>query len=164
MSEEPDSSAILELLDDDESLLRAAQDGISIEAKPFATLGESLGMSEDEVISRLLELQRVGAIRRFAATIGHRALGITANAMIVWSVRQDDLFRAGSIMASFDEVTHCYERASCPQWPYNLYTMVHARSRAECEKVAEKISSACMVNDYEILWSELEYKKTSARI
>jgi len=116
------------------------------------------------VLSRLRALIDEGIIRRFAATIGHRALGIVANAMIAWRVEPEDVDRAGKIMASFDEVTHCYERQSYPQWPYNLYTMVHSRDREECRNVARRISQATGISDYKILFSEREYKKTSARI
>lgn len=147
----------------DLALLRAAQDGIPIVPHPFRELGERLGIDEETVISRLRALRESGVVRRFAATIGHRALGIIANAMIVWKV-EDDIERIGSIMASFDEVTHCYERATCDEWPYNLYTVVHSRSREECEEIASRISETTGIKEYRILFSEKEYKKTSARI
>lgn len=147
----------------DLALLRASQDGIPIVPRPFRELGERLGLDEETVISRLRALRESGVVRRFAATIGHRALGIVANAMIVWRV-EDDIERIGGIMASFEEVTHCYQRARCDEWPYNLYTVVHSRSREECEEIASRISKATGVKDYRILFSEKEYKKTSARI
>jgi len=148
----------------DMRLLKAVQDGIELKERPYQSLGDTLGISEDEVLSRLRALIDEGIIRRFAATIGHRALGIVANAMIAWRVEPEDVDRAGKIMASFDEVTHCYERQSYPQWPYNLYTMVHSRDREECRNVARRISQATGISDYKILFSEREYKKTSARI
>ncbi len=147
----------------DLALLRAAQDGIPIVPHPFRELGERLGLDEGTVISRLRALRESGVVRRFAATIGHRALGIVANAMIVWRV-EGDIERIGGIMASFEEVTHCYQRATCEEWPYNLYTVVHSRSREECEKIASRISEATGVKEYRVLFSEREYKKTSARI
>src|SRR5665811_2045693 len=67
-----------------------------------------------------------GEIRRFAASIGHRAIGITANAMCVWNVPDERIEGVGAIMAEFPEVTHCYERPRYPDWPYNLFTMVHS--------------------------------------
>jgi DNA-binding Lrp family transcriptional regulator len=117
-----------------------------------------------EVLERLSRLIEVEVIRRFSATIGHRALGIVANAMIVWRVPPEDVERVGGIMASFDEVTHCYERPSVPDWPYNLYTVVHSPSRDECRRVAAEISSKTGVEDYQVLFSEREFKKTGARI
>jgi DNA-binding Lrp family transcriptional regulator len=116
------------------------------------------------VLERLNFLLEEEVIRRFAATIGHRALGIVANAMIVWRVPSKDVERVGGIMASFDEVTHCYERPSSPKWPYNLYSVVHSTSRDECRKVAAEISRKAGVEDYQVLFSEREFKKTGARI
>ncbi len=148
----------------DLELLRLAQDGVELTARPYLRLGERLGISEDEVIGRLRELERMGVIRRFAATIGHRALGITANAMIVWRVPLDQIEKTGEIFASFKEVTHCYERATAQDWPYNLYTMVHSKSRQECIEIAAMLSRASGIKDYKVIFSDLEYKKTSARI
>jgi DNA-binding Lrp family transcriptional regulator len=148
----------------DLQLLRAAQGGIPLTERPFAALGEEIGISEREAVERMARLCERGVIRRFAATVGHRALGIVANAMIVWKVPVQDVERVGGIFASFEEVTHCYQRGITQSWPYNLYTMVHGRSRDECYRVAGELSRASGVKEYEILFSENEYKKTSARI
>jgi siroheme decarboxylase len=145
-------------------LLKAVQDGIKLTSRPYQALGEELGISEDEVVQRLKALVDQGVIRRFAAAIGHRALGILANAMIIWSVPEEDVETVGQILASFDEVTHCYEREKHADWPYNLYTMVHSRSREDCVKIASQLSAATGIGDFKILFSEQEYKKTSARI
>lgn len=148
----------------DLEILKAVQDGIKLTERPYLALGEGLGISEEEVIRRLMNLQEEGIVRRFAATIGHRALGIVANAMIVWRVSAEQLEAAGEIFAATDEVTHCYERATSPDWPYNLYTMVHSRSKGDCLRIADQLSQVSGVKDYRILFSEKEYKKTSARI
>ena len=145
-------------------LLKAAQEGISLTSRPYQALGEKLGMSEQEVVDRLISLKKEGIIRRFAATIGHRALGIVANAMIAWRAAPEEVQKAGEILGSDDEVTHCYERAACPDWPYNLYTMVHSRSREECLETAGRLSKISGIREYRVLFSEKEYKKTSARI
>jgi len=145
-------------------LLKAAQEGISLTSRPYQALGEKLGMSEQEVVDRLLSLEEEGIIRRFAATIGHRALGIVANAMIAWRASPEEVQKAGEILGSDDEVTHCYERAACPDWPYNLYTMVHSRSREDCLETARRLSQISGIREYRVLFSEKEYKKTSARI
>ena len=145
-------------------LLKKVQDGLRLTKRPYEVLGEEMGISEDEAIQRLSSLVGEGVVRRFAAAIGHRAIGIVANAMIVWKVPSEDLERAGQIVASFDDVTHCYERTAQFDWPYNLYAMVHSRSRQECLRIASEISSAIGVEEYKVLFSEEEYKKTSARI
>ncbi|MDD1749090.1 MAG: Lrp/AsnC family transcriptional regulator [Methanothrix sp.] len=148
----------------DLDLLKIAQDGVQLTMRPYQVLGDMMGMSEQEVIERLRALQEEGIIRRFAATIGHRALGIVANAMIAWKAAPEDVERAGMLFASVDEVTHCYERAYAEDWPYNLYTMVHSRSRDDCLKIACQLSKLSGIGEYRVLFSELEYKKTSARI
>jgi len=159
-----DDETAQEIDDLDIALIRAAQEGIKISPRPYQALGETLSIGEEEVLERLSRLREEEVIRRFAATIGHRALGIVANAMIVWSVPEEDVERVGGIMASFDEVTHCYERPSTAKWPYNLYSVVHSSSRNECRKVAAEISRKTGVDDYQVLFSEREFKKTGARI
>ncbi len=148
----------------DLELLKVAQDGLDLEERPYRVWGEALGIGEDEVISRLWALEEEGIIRRFAATIGHRALGILANALIAWRVPPERVEEAGSIYAAAEEVTHCYERATAEDWPYNIYTMVHSRSREECLQIADRLSLMSGISDYVVLFSEKEYKKISARI
>ncbi|MCU0637535.1 MAG: Lrp/AsnC family transcriptional regulator [Methanothrix sp.] len=148
----------------DLELLKAAQEGILLTGRPYKLLGEMVGQSEQEVVKRLQSLQDEGVIRRFAATIGHRALGIVANAMIAWKAPEDDVERAGRLLASVDEVTHCYERGKTADWPYNLYTMIHSKSREDCLSVARRLSRISGIDEYKVLFSEREYKKTSARI
>jgi DNA-binding Lrp family transcriptional regulator len=148
----------------DLDLLKIAQDGVMLTERPYQVLGEKLGISEQEVIERMRALQEEGIVRRFAATIGHRALGIVANALIAWKAAPGDVERAGELFAAEEEVTHCYERAASLDWPYNLYTMVHSKSREECLRIADQLSQKSGLRDYRILFSELEYKKISARI
>ena len=145
-------------------LLKVAQDGLSLTDRPYQTWGEVLGISEEEVIDRLRALEREGVVRRFAATIGHRALGIVANAMIAWIVPAERVVATGELFAAADEVTHCYERMTAIDWPYNLYIMVHSRSREDCLRIADQLSRQSGISDYIVLFSEREYKKISARI
>lgn len=148
----------------DIELLKLAQDGVELTARPYQKMALALNLTEEEVIDRILAMQEEGVVRRFAATIGHRALGIVANAMIAWKADQQCLVRAGQLFAAAEEVTHCYERADCPDWPYNLYTMVHSKNREDCLKIAERLSRQSEIKDYRVLFSVREYKKTSARI
>ena len=148
----------------DLELLKVAQDGVLFTEQPYQILGEMVGMSEQEVVDRLRALQDEGINRRFAATIGHRALGIVANAMIAWRAPSEDIEMVGELLGSVDEVTHCYERATTPDWPYNLYTMVHSTSKEDCLDRARRLSQLSGITEYRVLFSEFEYKKTSARI
>ncbi|GAB6264601.1 MAG: siroheme decarboxylase subunit beta [Methanothrix sp.] len=148
----------------DLELLKVAQEGLDLTERPYRVWGEVLGMREEEIIYRLRAMEEEGIIRRFAATIGHRALGILANALIAWRVPPEKVDEAGAIFAAAEEVTHCYERATAQDWPYNIYTMVHSRSREECLQIAERLSSRSGISDHIVLFSEKEYKKISARI
>lgn len=148
----------------DKKLLKSTQDGIPIVSEPFKQISKELALPEEEVLRRLDNLLKDGVIRRFGASIGHRAIGITANAMCTWNVPDEKVETVGAIMAGFPEVTHCYERPRFPDWRYNLFTMIHAYSRDECEKIAREISIATGIKDYSILFSEREFKKTGVRL
>ena len=148
----------------DEKLIRLLQDGISFEHAPFAACAQELGISENDVISRLNTLIETQKIRRFGASIGHIALGFTANGMCVWDVPPERVAAVGQIMSSFEDVSHCYERPRFEEWPYNMYTMIHGRSQEECKIIAEKISKAIGISKYEIVFSEKELKKKGVRI
>ena len=150
--------------DNDTQLLKSIQDGIPITPRPFKEIADRLGLSEEQVIARIGQLHQDGVIRRFGASVGHRAIGFTANAMCTWNVPDNRVEDVGAIMAGFPEVTHCYERPRRNGWPYNLFTMVHAYTRDECRKVAKQISSATGIEDYNILFSEKEFKKTGVRL
>ncbi len=148
----------------EEAIIRFTQNGIPLTSSPFKDLAESLGLSEEEIVTRIKGMQKKGIIRRFGASIGHRDIGIVANAMCIWNVPDEQVEEIGNIMASFSEVTHCYERPRRPGWEYNLFTMVHSYTRADCEIVADRISQVTGIKDYRLLFSEREFKKTGVRL
>jgi DNA-binding Lrp family transcriptional regulator len=148
----------------DEQILIATQDGIPLTGSPFRDIAQRLGLSEEEVVERIRLMKEKGMIRRFGASIGHRDIGILANAMCIWNVPEERVEDVGRIMASFPEVTHCYERPRRPGWEYNLFTMVHSYTREDCEQVAARISESTGIKDYRLLFSEREFKKTGVRL
>jgi DNA-binding Lrp family transcriptional regulator len=148
----------------DEIILRAVQDGIPLTHSPFSEIASQLDMTEEEIISKIKIMQEKGIIRRFGASIGHRDIGIVANAMCVWNVPDKRVEEVGTIMANFSEVTHCYERPRREGWNYNLFTMVHSYTREDCENIATDISKATGIDDYKLLFSEREFKKTGVRL
>ncbi|MCL2549426.1 MAG: Lrp/AsnC family transcriptional regulator [Methanimicrococcus sp.] len=163
--ENANANAAWHLVDEaDEKLIRLIQDGIEFEHSPFEKCAEELGVSEEEVVARLKDLIENKMVRRFGASIAHIALGFTANAMGVWDISRDRVEEVGRKMASFDEVSHCYERPPSADWPYNMYTMIHGRSQEECRAAAEKISEAVGAADYKLVFSERELKKKGVRI
>ncbi len=130
---------------------------------PFATLASEIGVDESELLATIEDYEKTTVLRRFAAVLAHREVGFVANALAVWHVPEDSVVQTGEIMAGFDEVSHCYERLSYPQWPYNMYTMIHQRDRERCLEVVERISAATGIRDYRVLFTLTEFKKRSMR-
>jgi siroheme decarboxylase len=147
----------------DISLIRALQKDLPLTQHPFAGAAASLGVSEDQLVRAAQGLQERGLMRRFAAVLRHRQAGYSANGMGVWIVPEGEVEHAGRIMASFREVSHCYQRPSYPDWPYNLFTMIHGVSREDCEEVARRISEKVDVADNSLLYSLKEYKKVRVK-
>jgi len=144
-------------------LVRALQEDLSLVERPFEDIGARIGMREEEVIQKIRAWQADGTIRRFGAVLRHRRLGIEANAMVVWEVDPHRTEEVGRIMASFPEVTHCYERPRFPDWPFTLFTMVHGRTPEKCERVAKRISERTGIGTYRLIYSTREWKKTDMK-
>lgn len=148
----------------DEMLLRALQDDVPLVRRPFLTVGERLGISEEEAITRVQKMMDRGIVKRFSASINHRKLGITANALCIWKVPEERVDDVGERIASFGEVTHCYERPTIPgKWDYNLFAMIHGYDRESVEGIARHISEVVGIYDYELLYSTKEFKKVYKR-
>jgi DNA-binding Lrp family transcriptional regulator len=98
-------------------------------------------------------------MRRYAAILRHRDVGFTANGMIVWNVPEPRIEEVGEILGAFPQVSHCYRRPVYPDWKYNVFSMVHARSLEAAEKMAVEMSGQIGVSDYKILLSSREFKK-----
>ena len=99
-------------------------------------------------------------MRRFTAILRHRDAGFIANGMIVWKVPEDRITEVGEKLGAFPQVSHCYQRPSYPDWPYNVFSMIHCKSTDEAEEVAKIIQNQINVDEYRILFSEREFKKT----
>ena len=102
-------------------------------------------------------------MRRFAAILRHRDAGFSANGMIVWNVPREKVDEVGYKIASFPQVSHCYQRPVYEDWPYNLFSMIHARSIEAAEAMALQISNTVQIKDYRILFSSREFKKERVR-
>lgn len=151
----------------DRRLIAATQTGLPLVAEPYRAIAEQLAIDELEVTARFERLLAGGAIRRIGAVPNHYALGIVANGMSVWDVPDQSVAEIGARIGAFDFVTHCYERKRHPPlWPYNLFAMVHGRSRAEVhDKVAViKGSIGSEVRAHDILFSTRVLKKTGFRL
>ncbi len=145
----------------EKKVIASVQEDIAVTARPYRQLAKKAGVSEQAYLRTLKNLCRRGVIRRFGATIRHQRTGFTANAMVAWKVDEDRIEAVGKKMASFRQVSHCYRRQPTAQWPYNLYTMIHAGNEDSCRKTAQKMAQAAGVNSYVLLFSRKELKKTS---
>lgn len=147
----------------DKSIIRFIQGDIPLVSRPFKLMSSKIGISEEEFISRIKRLRQRNILRRFGATLRHQIAGFSANAMVAWVVPEKRIEEIGNLFSQFKEVTHCYQRPSFKDWPYNLYTMIHADTRERCYEIAKRMSEASGIKEYVLLFSEREYKKTSMR-
>lgn len=159
-----DEAALAEF---DRRLVLATQGGLPLVPRPYAALAETLGVAEGRVRERLAAMLADGRIRRIGAVPNHYAIGYTANGMSVWDVADDRVDELGERLAAVPGVSHCYRRPrALPQWPYNLFVMLHGRSRAEVQAqardVAALLGDACRSHD--ILYSTAILKKTGLRL
>ncbi|MBX5490903.1 MAG: AsnC family transcriptional regulator [Chloroflexi bacterium] len=140
-------------------LVRELQQDLRLEPRPFLPAARQLGLNEEELLAHARRLIDEGIMRRFAAVLYHRKAGFRANAMGVWNVPDERVEELGFQMAAFAAVSHCYQRPRYPDWPYNIFTMVHGRTEADCEQILQAISEQTGVRDYRALYSTREYKK-----
>ncbi len=142
-------------------IVKELQSGLPLVKRPYRQIGQKLGLSEQQVMDKIKEMIERGLIRRFGAALRHQDLGYTANAMVVWDVPEERAVTVGKQMARFREVTHCYQRPRRPGWPYTIFTVLHGQTRQECERVAAKIARETGVQNYQLLFSTKELKKSS---
>ncbi|SLN53634.1 siroheme decarboxylase subunit beta [Ruegeria meonggei] len=151
----------------DRQIIEVLQGGLPLVPAPYAQVAETLGMNEDALLVRLAKMKSRGVIRRIAAAPNHYKLGMTSNGMTVWDVDDDQVAELGAQIGALPFVTHCYERPrALPDWPFNLFAMVHGSDRAEVEEKRAEISAilgeASRAKD--ILYSTRILKKTGLRL
>ncbi|GFK93027.1 hypothetical protein NNJEOMEG_00856 [Fundidesulfovibrio magnetotacticus] len=131
--------------------------------EPFAEVARMAGASLEQVLDLIRGMKERGEIRRFGATLRHQKAGYGSNAMVAWFVDPEDMERMGAFFAARPEISHCYHRVNCMDWPYNLYTMVHAKSRQACDETVAELARLSGLDEYDVLESRREFKKTSMR-
>lgn len=145
----------------EKKVVAAIQGDIPVSRRPYKDIAERIGTDEQTVLEILKDLYNRGLIRRFGATLRHQKSGFSANAMVAWKVEDARVDEVGEQMAENPSVSHCYRRVVTEKWPYNLYTMIHARDRDTCYALASELSEKTGVKDYTLLFSSRELKKTS---
>jgi siroheme decarboxylase len=142
-------------------IIRFIQGDLPLTSRPFAELAEKLGISEEEIIDQIKAMKQAGVIRRFGMAVRHQNLGYTANGMSCWNVPAEQVEQVAQVMVTRDELSHCYERPRFPGWKYNMYGMIHGKTPDEVHAVAKAISLETGQNDYDVLFSQREFKRTS---
>lgn len=146
--------------EEDKEFIRELQKDLEIVDKPFSKVAQNLGMTEEQIFDKLRSYEEIGVMRRFAAILRHRDVGFVANGMIVWKVPEERITDVGRKLGAFPQVSHCYQRPVYPDWPYNVFSMIHCKSEDEAQEMAKTIQKQINVDDYKILFSAREFKKT----
>ena len=153
----------LPLTDDNRRMIRVLQQDLPIEPRPFDAWADQAQVTVGQFLEAANRFQNEHRMRRFAAVLRHRQAGFGANGMGVWVVPQEQQEEFGRKAASFLAVSHCYLRPTYPDWPYSIFTMVHAPTRPQCDEVLAAIAETTGIDDYAALYSTKEYKKTRVR-
>jgi len=164
----PDGSTRTEILDEiDRRIVAETQEGLPFDIQPYHVVAERLGLEPDDVMARIRRMLDTGVIRRIGAVPNHYRLGYKANGMTVWDVADEDALEAGRQVGALDFVSHCYLRPRhLPDWPYNLFAMVHGREKSEVEDKAGRVADVLgtRARAHQILYSTQILKKTGLRL
>jgi len=147
----------------DREAIKELQKDLPLGQRPFDEMASHLSIGTEELLNLAKSLRDCGIMRRYGALLNHQKAGFLSNAMSCWSVPLDMLEQSGNKMASCQAVSHCYQRQTNADWPYNLFAMIHSRSKDECEAIAKQISHDTKVSNYALLYTVKEYKKEKVR-
>ena len=150
----------------DLAIMRATQAGLPLSPKPYQQIAEQLGLTGEVVMTRMSAMQERGIIRRIGAVPNHYKLGYRFNGMTVWNVPDESIDELGQKVGQLVFVSHCYHRPRhLPEWPYNLFAMVHGKSQADVDKQIQQIAD--LLGDAnlgcDVLYSTKILKKTGFR-
>lgn len=151
-------SETVELKKKEKQILSKLEDDLEVTSKPFDFLC-SEGLERQEVLQIIQRLIDKGVIRRIAAVVDHRKLGFVANVLFCSEVPQDRIVKAGKALARFGIVSHCYQRETVEDWPYNLFAMMHGKSMGEIQHVINKFTESKKIDSFELLPTVAELKK-----
>lgn len=147
----------------DKKIIQVLQEDFPLSEEPYKILAEKVGISEEEFLRRVKNFVTENKIRKLGAVLQHRTAGFKSNALCVWEVPPDKLDEIAAIMSAHAAVSHCYDRTPAPNWNYNLYTMIHAKSREECDAIINELSKLTGITNFQALYSKKEWKKTAMK-
>jgi DNA-binding Lrp family transcriptional regulator len=150
-----------------QQIILATQAGLPLVSQPYHAIADQLGISAEEVMSRMTAMQKNGVIRRIGAVPNHYKLGYLYNGMTVWDVADEMIDELGQQVGALEFVSHCYHRPRhLPEWSYNLFAMVHGKTQASVDDEIAQIKA--LLADYcrahTVLYSTRILKKTGLRI
>ncbi len=166
MSSETANTSIDSVSELDRRLVLATQSGLPMDAQPYHWLADELGVQPDILMERFKAMLEDGRIRRIGVVPNHYRLGYVANGMSVWDVPDEKIASIGAQVGKMDIVSHCYRRPrAMPDWPYNLFAMVHGHSQDEVREKVKQIAELLgdQVRQHEVLFSTRILKKTGLR-
>ncbi|MDY6978611.1 MAG: AsnC family protein [Pseudomonadota bacterium] len=149
----------------DDALIRTIENGLPLCSRPYAQIADQLGIEEQQVLARLAALQQQGVIKRMGVVVRHRELGYRANAMLVWDVPDERVSELGRCLSQYDFITLCYRRPRVlPDWPYNLFCMIHGKSREEVLERIDWLVEQCQLESlpHRVLFSRRRFKQRGA--
>lgn len=151
----------------DRAIIQATQSGLPLTSRPYHTVAEQLNLPPELLMERMQTMLDFGVIRRIGAVPNHYSLGWNANGMTVWDVTNAHIDDLGQQVGALEFVSHCYRRPRLmPDWPYNLFAMVHGKDRdevaAKTAQIAALLGTNCHASD--TLYSTQILKKTGLRI
>ena len=159
VAEEPVDLEAQDYDDFDRAVIRATQGNLPVVSEPWVGAAQELGISVDELLAHLEAMKECGLLRRVAGILYHRRAGFSANGMGVWQVPADKIAEIGPQMAAYRGISHCYERPTYADWPYQIFTMAHGRSKEECDAILDAIAAEFPIEERATLYSSTEFKK-----
>ncbi len=150
----------LELTQNHYNIIKLAQNDIEIVSEPFKNIIKQLDINYDEFFKTLKEFKEAGVMRRFASILNHRNAGFNANAMVVWDIEEGNKGKEiGNQIAKYSAVSHCYLRPKYPNWQYNLFSMIHGKTKDDTQNVIDNIKNEIKYKSFKPLYSSREFKK-----
>lgn len=147
----------------DKKIIKAFEKNIPLTLNPYQKIAENLNIEKDELLSRLKQLKERKILKRVSAILHHRDSGYRANGMFVCYFKEENISQYGQEISKLDSVSHCYQRKKYKEWPYNFYAMMHAQDKVSLEAKISKLVADYKIENYQILYSTEELKKTSMR-
>jgi len=147
----------------DRRIIAGLGDGLPDSETPYEDAARSLGIGPEELLSRLEGMRESGVLRAMRAILDHRKLGLQGNVLAAWAVPEERVDKVGELFSRRREVSHCVLRECSGDWPYNLYTMIHARTPAESRRVVRELARSSGVKEHVALETLQELKKAPPR-